>query len=75
MEILNLVSQDKVFLAAVGATVNEKYKRFINYTIPISIQPYNFIVSRPRELSRLYLFMAPFTKEVFMLQFSQISVT
>ncbi|XP_055690671.1 ionotropic receptor 93a [Lutzomyia longipalpis] len=65
MEILNLVSQDKVFFAAVGATVNEKYKRFLNYTIPISIQPYNFIVSRPRELSRLYLFMAPFTAETW----------
>ncbi|XP_059609151.1 ionotropic receptor 93a [Phlebotomus argentipes] len=66
LEILNLVSQDKVFLAAVGATVNEKYKRFINYSIPISIQPYNFIVSRPRELSRLYLFMAPFTTETWL---------
>lgn len=45
-EILNVVGQDKVLFAAVGATISEKYLRLINFTIPISVQPYNFIVSR-----------------------------
>lgn len=55
-EIINVVGQDKVLFAAVGATISEKYLRLINFTIPISIQPYNFIVSRvstiPKESTR-----------------------
>jgi len=63
-EILHFVRNDKVIFAAAGLTVNERYQKMINFTIPISIQPYSFLVARPRELSRLYLFMLPFTKEV-----------
>lgn len=48
-EILNVVGQDKVLFAAVGATISERYLRLVNFTIPISVQPYNFIVSRVRD--------------------------
>lgn len=63
-EIINIVGTNKVLLAAVGATVNERFKRILNFTMPISIQSYSFIVSRPRELSRIYLFLSPFAWDV-----------
>lgn len=63
-EILNIIGNNRVLLAATGVTINSRYKNIINFTIPISIQPYNFLVSRPRELSRIYLFLSPFTTEV-----------
>ena len=59
-----MLQSNNIILAAVGATVNERYKRLVNFTIPISIQPYNFIVAKPKELSRLFLFTAPFTYDV-----------
>lgn len=64
LDILNMLQANSIILAAVGATVNERYKRVINFTMPISIQPYNFIVAKPKELSRLFLFTAPFTYDV-----------
>ncbi|KAJ6638184.1 Ionotropic receptor 93a [Pseudolycoriella hygida] len=50
-----------ILLGAVAATVDENYSSIVNYTRPITIQTYSFLVSRPKELSRLYLFTAPFT--------------
>lgn len=63
-DILSIIGNNRVLMAATGVTVNSRYKNIINFTIPISIQPYNFLVSRPRELSRIYLFLSPFTTEV-----------
>lgn len=51
-------------MAAVAATVDEPDKKHFNYTIPISIQKYSFISRKPDEVSRIYLFTAPFTLEV-----------
>lgn len=53
-------------MAAAGTTINERYKRFLNFTMPISIQPYSFMVAKPRELSRIYLFAAPFTYDTWL---------
>lgn len=64
-DILNVIGNNRVLMAATGVTVNSRYKNIINFTIPISIQPYNFLVSRPRELSRIYLFLSPFTTETW----------
>lgn len=51
-------------MAAVAATVDDPDKKHFNYTIPISIQKYTFISRKPDEVSRIYLFAAPFTLEV-----------
>ncbi|KAG4075738.1 hypothetical protein HA402_003564 [Bradysia odoriphaga] len=54
----------QIILGAIAATVDENNTHIVNYTRPISIQSYSFLVSRPKELSRLYLFTAPFTVDV-----------
>lgn len=63
-EVLNLLTEDQIILGAVASTINERYKRMINFSVPISIQPYSFIVSKPKAISRIYLFTAPFTAGV-----------
>ncbi|XP_058458924.1 ionotropic receptor 93a [Malaya genurostris] len=65
-EILKQLMDNKILLAAVGATVSEKQKKYITFSKPISIQTYSFIVSRPRELSRVFLFLSPFTVDTWM---------
>ena len=63
-EVLSLLAEDRIILGAVASTINERYKRLINFSVPISIQPYSFIVAKPKEISRIYLFTAPFTHGV-----------
>ncbi|XP_055527509.1 ionotropic receptor 93a [Wyeomyia smithii] len=65
-EIMKQLIENKMLLAAVGATVSEKQKKFITFSKPISIQTYSFIVSRPKELSRVFLFLSPFTVDTWM---------
>jgi ionotropic glutamate receptor len=63
-EVVSLLFDNKIIFGAVASTVNERYKKFINFSIPISIQPYSFIVAKPKEVSRIYLFTAPYTHGV-----------
>lgn len=51
-------------MGAAGVTVFEEYIKIFNYTRPISVQTYNLLFARPKELSRLYLFTAPFSTDV-----------
>ncbi|CAK9824580.1 Ionotropic receptor 93a [Anthophora retusa] len=64
-EVINLVLEKKVLLAACAYTVNEYRKGTINFTVPIFVQTYSFLTSRPRQLSRALLFASPFTKETW----------
>uniref|UniRef100_A0A336KK94 CSON009436 protein n=1 Tax=Culicoides sonorensis TaxID=179676 RepID=A0A336KK94_CULSO len=64
-EVLSTLQEGKILLAAVAATVNSKYLKYVNFTMPLSVQPYSFLVSRPKELSRMFLFLAPFTPETW----------
>lgn len=54
----------QVLFGAIAITVSENYDKYMNFTYPISVQSYNMLVPRPKELSRLYLFIAPFTIDV-----------
>ena len=63
-EVVNLLNDNRIIFGAVASTVNERYKKLINFSIPISIQPYSFIVAKPKEISRIYLFTAPYTHGV-----------
>ncbi|XP_015433115.1 PREDICTED: uncharacterized protein LOC107189154 [Dufourea novaeangliae] len=64
-EVIDLVREKKVLLAACAYTVNEYGKIAINFTVPIFVQTYSFLTSRPRQLSRALLFASPFTKETW----------
>lgn len=54
----------QVLFGAVALTVSENYEKYVNFTYPISVQSYGMLIPRPKELSRLYLFIAPFTVDV-----------
>ncbi|EEB18389.1 glutamate receptor delta-1 subunit precursor, putative [Pediculus humanus corporis] len=58
--IIEAIKNKKVFLGAVAFIVSPEHKRFINFTTPIGIEPYTFLVARPQELSRALLFLSPF---------------
>ncbi|XP_037810946.1 ionotropic receptor 93a [Lucilia sericata] len=64
-QVVELLQSNKFFMAAVAATVDEPDKKHFNYTIPISIQKYSFLSRKPDEVSRIYLFTAPFTLETW----------
>lgn len=64
LEIIDLVRQKKVLLAACALTVNECGNTTFNYTVPIFVQTYSFLTAKPSQLSRVLLFASPFTKEV-----------
>lgn len=53
-------------------TITESKENTINFTDPISIETYVFLVSRPKELSRALLFVLPFTSDVSMLNLQQV---
>lgn len=63
-EVIDLVREKKVLLAACAFTVNECARDTFNFTVPIFVQTYSFLTSRPKQLSRALLFASPFTKEV-----------
>lgn len=62
--IIDLIQNKTMALGAIGFTVSEEHKEFIDFTNPINIQTYTFLAARPRELSRALLFMSPFTFDV-----------
>uniref|UniRef100_A0A905RZW6 Lig_chan-Glu_bd domain-containing protein n=1 Tax=Stomoxys calcitrans TaxID=35570 RepID=A0A905RZW6_STOCA len=64
-QVVEMLQANKFFMAAVAATVDDPDKKHFNYTIPISVQKYSFISRRPDEVSRIYLFTAPFTLETW----------
>ncbi|KAK9295911.1 hypothetical protein QLX08_009886 [Tetragonisca angustula] len=64
-EVIDLVREKKVLLAACAVTVNEQEKSTVNFTVPIFVQTYSFLTSRPRQLSRALLFASPFTEETW----------
>ncbi|XP_072742853.1 ionotropic receptor 93a isoform X1 [Anoplolepis gracilipes] len=64
-EIINMVTENKVFLAACAYTVNNRGKGDINFTLPIFMQTYSFLTAKPNQLSRALLFTAPFAKETW----------
>ncbi|XP_032665741.1 LOW QUALITY PROTEIN: ionotropic receptor 93a-like [Odontomachus brunneus] len=64
-EIIDMVRMKKVLLAACAYTVNDRGKEDINFTLPIFIQTYSFLTTKPGQLSRALLFTAPFAKETW----------
>ncbi|XP_044760958.1 ionotropic receptor 93a [Coccinella septempunctata] len=64
--MIDMIANGTVALGAYGSTVTEKYLNKIDFTIPISTQPYTFLVARPKELSRALLFMAPFSGDTWL---------
>ncbi|XP_077271963.1 LOW QUALITY PROTEIN: ionotropic receptor 93a [Temnothorax americanus] len=64
-EIIDMIVDKRVLLAACAHTVNDQGKGKINFTLPIFIQTYSFLTAKPGQLSRALLFTAPFTKQTW----------
>ncbi|XP_052755340.1 ionotropic receptor 93a isoform X2 [Galleria mellonella] len=63
---LSVVAKGQAALAAAAFTIVPDRNPGINYTIPVSTQPYAFLIARPRELSRAMLFLLPFTTDTWL---------
>ncbi|KAJ1521518.1 hypothetical protein ONE63_003181 [Megalurothrips usitatus] len=66
------VRDNEVFLGAGAFTVTPDRKQLVNFTRTISAQSYNFMVVRPRELSRAMLFTSPFTPTTWLCIFASV---
>nr|WJJ63358.1 ionotropic receptor 93a [Pachyrhinus yasumatsui] len=64
-EILEMVHNKSVAMGACAFTVTEGNRKLINFTNPISVQTYTFLVARPKELSRALLFISPFRTDTW----------
>ncbi|XP_011686860.1 PREDICTED: glutamate receptor ionotropic, delta-2-like [Wasmannia auropunctata] len=64
-QIIDMIVEKKVLLAACAYSVNDHGKGQINFTLPIFMQTYSFLTAKPGQLSRALLFTAPFTKETW----------
>uniref|UniRef100_W8BGJ6 Glutamate receptor ionotropic, delta-1 n=2 Tax=Ceratitis capitata TaxID=7213 RepID=W8BGJ6_CERCA len=64
-QVIETMQSSRYFMAALAATIDEPDKKSFNYTVPISVQTYTFIARQPDEVSRIYLFTAPFTTEIW----------
>ncbi|CAH2084495.1 unnamed protein product [Euphydryas editha] len=64
--IQNAIAKGQAAFAAAAFTILTNPRSGINYTIPVSTQPYSFIIARPRELSRALLFLLPFTTDTWL---------
>ncbi|KAL0269534.1 UNVERIFIED_CONTAM: hypothetical protein PYX00_007235 [Menopon gallinae] len=65
-KMIAVVREKQVFMGAGAFIVTEDRKRLINFTVPIGIEPYTFMVARPQELSRALLFLSPFTGDTWL---------
>ncbi|CAH1636349.1 unnamed protein product [Spodoptera littoralis] len=63
---ISAIAKGQGALAAASFTVLADPVPGINYTIPVSIQSYAFLIARPRELSRALLFLLPFTTDTWL---------
>ncbi|KAG6440761.1 hypothetical protein O3G_MSEX001513 [Manduca sexta] len=66
MLALAAIAKGQAALAAASFTILPNPTPGINYTIPVSTQPYAFLVARPRALSRAMLFFLPFTADTWL---------
>ncbi|KAK7084680.1 hypothetical protein SK128_009075 [Halocaridina rubra] len=56
-----------VILGVAAFTVSAPRMKVVNFTNAIDLQPYTFMIARPKELSRVMLFMEPFANDTWIL--------
>lgn len=67
--VVKMIRSKQAFMAAFAYTITEENKAVVNFTIPITTQPYTILTARPKELSRALLFISPFTYSVSIINF------
>lgn len=62
--VLGMVERGEAQLSAAILVINEPRMKSVNFSLPISLEPYTLMFERPQELSRALLFIQPFTPMV-----------
>ncbi|CAG9864021.1 unnamed protein product [Phyllotreta striolata] len=64
--LIDMIKNKTVALGACAVTVTEDLEKVVNFTVPITVLSYTFLVARPKELSRALLFISPFTMDTWL---------
>ena len=59
--VIGMIERGEAQLAASLLVINAQRMRAVNFTLPISFEPYTMMFRRPTELTRYLLFIDPFT--------------
>lgn len=62
--VLGMVERGEAQLSAAILVINEERMKSVNFSLPVSLEPYTLMFERPQELSRALLFIQPFTPMV-----------
>ncbi|XP_042864338.1 ionotropic receptor 93a-like [Penaeus japonicus] len=65
--MVRMIMDKEVILGVASFSVSEQRSEVINFTSTIDRQPYTFMIARPKELSRVMLFMEPFANDTWIL--------
>ncbi|XP_076061279.1 ionotropic receptor 93a-like [Oratosquilla oratoria] len=63
--MIKMVQDKQVLLGIAAFTVSDDRLKVVNFTSTIDRQPYTFMIARPKELSRVVLFMEPFANDTW----------
>ena len=58
--IIGMVERGEADLSAALLVINDERARAVNFSIPVSLEPYALMYQRPQEESRALLFIYPF---------------
>ncbi|XP_047486802.1 LOW QUALITY PROTEIN: ionotropic receptor 93a-like [Penaeus chinensis] len=65
--MVKMIMDKEVIMGVASFSVSEQRMEVINFTSTIDRQPYTFMIARPKELSRVMLFMEPFANDTWIL--------
>ncbi|KAF2354013.1 Ionotropic glutamate receptor L-glutamate and glycine-binding domain [Trinorchestia longiramus] len=57
----------EVLVGCAAFTVTDVRKKYVDFSAVVDKQPYTFMIARPQELSRVILFMEPFSNQTWIL--------
>lgn len=68
--VVGMLQRGEAQISAAVLVVDTQRMEVVNFSLPISLEPYTMMIRRPQELSRALLFIDPFTPLVLFRFFS-----
>ncbi|XP_068230877.1 ionotropic receptor 93a-like [Palaemon carinicauda] len=65
--MIRMIMDKEVLIGVAAFSVSAQRMEVVNFTSNIDRQPYAFMIARPKELSRVMLFMEPFANDTWIL--------
>ena len=72
--VLGMLQRGEAQLSGAILVVNEERMEAVNFSLPVSLEPYTLMFQRPQELSRALLFIDPFTPVVWLMKYVKTSL-